>query len=264
MDSPVPSKPLNKKTLAERMADDLREAIVAGEWAPGEALPTEPELGERFEVSKSVVRDAVRILMAWGLVTVQHGRGAFVTQDQGRAIEDGLLLALRRDGASVWDVEEFETLLHPEAAVLVARNASDAQLEDLRTALRAYVDAMKQDPEHPVILGPYRAFMMEFFAATGNAVLKRLGPALLSLRNVREWEGPDDLSPEEIAETEGDYFGQILDAIETRDEGTVRETVRRVMQLPPEAVQVMRTTPVGEAASIPIDLTDYLRHEKAT
>ena len=57
-----------KETLAQKVAVTIKEAIIRGEIKPGETLPTEPELAQQFNVSRSVIRDAARILMAWGLI----------------------------------------------------------------------------------------------------------------------------------------------------------------------------------------------------
>jgi DNA-binding FadR family transcriptional regulator len=61
------------------MLETVRQ-IVYGELPPGTALPTEPELAQRFSVSRHVVREAVRMLAAKGLVQARHGSGVWVTQ----------------------------------------------------------------------------------------------------------------------------------------------------------------------------------------
>ena len=68
------------------------------------------ELGEQFGVSRAVVRDATRILMAQGLVEVKHGLGVFVTPPQNEAFGEALLLALRRAGVTVWEVEQCKNI----------------------------------------------------------------------------------------------------------------------------------------------------------
>ena len=103
----VLSKPIKKQTMAEQMADRIKELILSGELQANEVLPTEPELCEQFGVSRAVVRDATRILMALGLVDVKHGAGVFVTDSQSPAFGEALLLALQRSEASAWDVEQF-------------------------------------------------------------------------------------------------------------------------------------------------------------
>ena len=61
-----------------QVADRLRESIVAGEYPPGQALPSESVLAEQYGLNRTTINKAVRLLAAQGLVTVEHGRGAFV------------------------------------------------------------------------------------------------------------------------------------------------------------------------------------------
>jgi GntR family transcriptional regulator len=68
--SPVPAY--------RQIADVLRGQISAGAVSPGEKLPSERELCERYDVDRGVVRRALALLQAWGLVVTEHGRGAFV------------------------------------------------------------------------------------------------------------------------------------------------------------------------------------------
>jgi GntR family transcriptional regulator len=68
--SPVPAY--------RQIADALRGQISTGEVSPGEKLPSERELCERYDVDRGVVRRALGLLQAWGLIATEHGRGAFV------------------------------------------------------------------------------------------------------------------------------------------------------------------------------------------
>jgi GntR family transcriptional regulator len=62
----------------QQVADRLRDTIVAGEYLPGQALPSETVLAEQYGLNRTTINKAVRLLAAQGLVTVEHGRGAFV------------------------------------------------------------------------------------------------------------------------------------------------------------------------------------------
>jgi GntR family transcriptional regulator len=61
-----------------QVAADLREKISAGQYAPGERLPSERELVDTYGVSRPTIRDAVNVLRTEGIVTAEHGRGVFV------------------------------------------------------------------------------------------------------------------------------------------------------------------------------------------
>lgn len=61
-----------------QVAADLREKITAGQYAPGEQLPSERDLVDSYGVSRPTIREAVNLLRSEGLVTAEHGRGVFV------------------------------------------------------------------------------------------------------------------------------------------------------------------------------------------
>ena len=70
--------PAHVKTLHQHLVAQITDRIVSNQIAPGEALPTEPELCVSFDVSRTVVREAVRVLVSKGLIEVKHGSGMLV------------------------------------------------------------------------------------------------------------------------------------------------------------------------------------------
>ncbi|GAB3478708.1 GntR family transcriptional regulator [Amycolatopsis cihanbeyliensis] len=67
-----------------QVAADLRERIAAGQYTPGSRLPSERELVDTYGVSRPTIRDAVNMLRAEGIVTAEHGRGAFMADAAAR------------------------------------------------------------------------------------------------------------------------------------------------------------------------------------
>ena len=74
MSNAEPTRPRS----SDRIAADMRQRIDSGDLAPGEKLPSERELAERYGVVRNTVRHAVRLLAEGGLVVSEHGRGVFV------------------------------------------------------------------------------------------------------------------------------------------------------------------------------------------
>ncbi len=267
--------PLPRRTLAEQMADGLTEAILAGQWAAGAALPTEPELAAQFGVSRAVVRDATRMLAARGLVDAQHGRGVFVTASGAAPFGDALLLALRRAGATVWDVERFEQMVLPAVAAEAARHISDDELDELRRLAaerdRAYGDMERRywaaetlpESEREAFMAPYRAFFAALFAATHNAVWRLLAEPLLRLRAPRHWLS-DGMTADEFIAHEADWFATLLAAVASRDPEHARATVAALSVLPTAAEAAMQATPVGQSPHIPLPLAELRRSRSAT
>lgn len=71
-----------------QIADDLRAQIRSGSLAPGAALPSTAQLGQRYDVSASVVKAAVSVLRTEGLIVGQQGKGVFVREDAAARAEE--------------------------------------------------------------------------------------------------------------------------------------------------------------------------------
>jgi DNA-binding FadR family transcriptional regulator len=107
------------------IADELRSMIVAGDLSEGDSLGHEPDLIERFGVSRPSLREALRILEAEGLITVVRGAsgGVVVHEPNGRMTARTAALVLQSRNVSLADVYEARSLLEPAAAATVARSA---------------------------------------------------------------------------------------------------------------------------------------------
>jgi len=271
------SKPVKKQTLPEQMAETIKELILSGELEAGDTLPTEPELCEQFGVSRAVVRDATRILMALGLVEVKHGSGVYVTESQSDAFGEALLIALRRSGASAWDAEHFQQIMIPELIALASTTATDEEIEEIREHIQAYRGILiefhtRRFEGLPALPAETQAFrdgsqniMRAIFKASHNHVFQQLAQPLLNLRNLRTWQNDESDTPESLTELEMIHVNGLVDAIATRDPDTARKQARLLMDLPPVAIEAMKQTPIGEQPQIPFTLSklkDFLTNKQ--
>jgi GntR family transcriptional repressor for pyruvate dehydrogenase complex len=124
----------------EGLADVLREQILSGALQPGDQLPVEPQLSEIHSVSRSTVREALRLLSSQNLVTTTRGvkGGSFVVQPDPSHISTFLkasLGLLTSASGSVNDLLEVRALLEVPAAGLAARRRTAEQLEELGRSL---------------------------------------------------------------------------------------------------------------------------------
>jgi len=144
--------------------NDLANNIHSGHIKPGDKLPTEAEIMARFEVSRTVVREALSKLQASGLVETRHGIGTFAL-----AVPDTSNFRIApEDFSSVADVIsllELRISLESEAAGLAAQRRNDSNLSNMNKALKAFMDAIAQDSD---ALPPDFEFHMEVARATGN------------------------------------------------------------------------------------------------
>jgi len=124
--------------------------IVSGTLSAGAALPTESELADYFRVSRTVIREAVRLLASKGLVDVKHGRGMWVLPSSRWDKLSPLVLferlQVRGDNQALFnELLEVRRLVEVEAAGLAAARRTSADLP----ALQAAVAGMQARPDRP-------------------------------------------------------------------------------------------------------------------
>ncbi|WP_110644134.1 FadR/GntR family transcriptional regulator [Salinicola sp. CPA57] len=125
-------QPSRGPQLSEQVAQRLSDAIQAGEWGRGARLPTEAALGERYGISRSVVREAISMLRNGGLVTSRRGSGSFVAESPTISLR---LPIPDPDLQSVVEVLELRRPLEVEAARLAAERCTPSQLRRIRNAM---------------------------------------------------------------------------------------------------------------------------------
>ncbi|ABL83694.1 transcriptional regulator, GntR family [Nocardioides sp. JS614] len=131
---PQPTK-FARRRLSEDVADAIKDFVVSSDLNPGDKLPTEPELVERYGVSRSVVREAGRLLVERGLVEISPGRGMLVAEFNGTSIARQYELMLELKAGSFRDLMEMRLVLEVGMARLAAERHTQEDAEELLAAL---------------------------------------------------------------------------------------------------------------------------------
>ncbi|GAA5187444.1 FadR/GntR family transcriptional regulator [Rugosimonospora acidiphila] len=177
-------------TLSDRVTDSVLQLITSNALKPGDRLPSERDLGVRFGVSRTVVREALRSLAAKGVLDVRSGSGAIVARVDVDTASQALRLFVQgsREGADGDRVEyeqinDVREMLETRVARIAARAAQDTDLDSLRD-LHDRMKAAKTDVELSSSLDV--AFHRGIAVATHNplfvVMLDSIEPALLEIR----------------------------------------------------------------------------------
>ena len=158
--------------------------VITGGLSPGDRLPPERELVDRLSVSRTVVREALNLLEARGIVSIEHGRGAVVSGGSTNALRDTLGFLLRLRGETLWELLEMRRILEVEISGLAADRAS---VEDI-AAMREQIERMRDLIDTPE---GYVDADVEFHAllartARNGVLLTMLEPLVDLLRASRE------------------------------------------------------------------------------
>ncbi|MGW0762276.1 FadR/GntR family transcriptional regulator [Streptomyces sp. NPDC002814] len=167
--------------LAKAVTAELVGRIVRGEHPPGTPLPPEPALCEAFAVSRTVIREAVKILQEKGLVQVRQGAGTMVTAPAKWNMLDEHVLAASIDQDEslqlLDDLVVTRRLLESDMAHVAARLATQDVVDQLRTL----VDRMDELVDDHVTYAEHdRAFHDVIMQASGNRIARGVIRALES------------------------------------------------------------------------------------
>jgi DNA-binding FadR family transcriptional regulator len=139
-------------TLSRELTTRLLRRIIDGVYPAGSKLPTERVLAEEFGVARTVVREALKRIEAYGMLTIRQGSGALVEDFQTRGgIELADLLIVRKDGSIdeefVEDIGRLHENLHVWLTRLGALNSTREEIEELKRLLRERAALPKDDDE---------------------------------------------------------------------------------------------------------------------
>lgn len=209
-----------REKLSDLVVDQLIKLIQDGALKLGDRLPPERELAENFGVSRTVIRESIRSLVAKGLLEVRAGSGAVVSIPDPSLVAEsmGMIMRLRAEGDLFPQIFEVRNLLEVEIAGLAAKRATP---EDIRVLEENY-ERMTQDCG----IQETAECDVEFHAAIAQATHNGLYPIILDsvidvLLEVRNMA----LSIPGAKEEALDFHREIIDCIKVKDV----EGARKVM-----------------------------------
>ena len=135
--------PLRQQRLADVITERLEAMMLEGSLKPGERLPPERELAERFGVSRPSLREAIQKLAARGLLTSRQGGGTFVNDDLSNGYTDPLLEMLSRHGEFNLDLLEFRDAMEGISAYYAALRSQ--LMQQHRALLNAILEGRAED-----------------------------------------------------------------------------------------------------------------------
>lgn len=141
----VEFKPIKQTRASEEVLEQLKESILKGRFKAGDKLPSERELTEQFQVSRGVVREAIRVLEKTGFVSIRQGPsgGAYVTDLTFDHLSGGFLDLYLANKLTIPELNQVRMHIEPEVARLAAQRVTPAYRARLEKAIAAEREPMK-------------------------------------------------------------------------------------------------------------------------
>ena len=181
-------RPVVVPKAADVLAERLRALIVQGHFAPGDMLPTERDLVVEAGLSRTSVRDALRVLESEGLISTKAGRagGSIVTLPGRQSVARSVELFVRTHGIRLASLLECRVAVEPTLARLAAMHRTADQLEEMTEIHRRFVDSVND-------VSDYKRINIEWHLAvaraSGNEPLTALMEAIATpIRDAQEYQ----------------------------------------------------------------------------
>ncbi|UOQ49352.1 FadR family transcriptional regulator [Gracilibacillus caseinilyticus] len=164
-----------QKRLSDSVADDLMSMItIEKRFVPGDKLPNENELSEELNISRTTLREAIRILVTNGILEIRRGKGTYIIDDLDiKSLESLSFLADAKINAK--DLYEMRLIFEPEAAYYATTRASEAELKRILEYGKQIEDRIKRNEDRTDV---EQKFHKSIVKATHNEFMEKLMPVI--------------------------------------------------------------------------------------
>jgi GntR family transcriptional regulator, transcriptional repressor for pyruvate dehydrogenase complex len=223
---------INRVLVWRQIADQIGSAIIDGTLAPGEELPTERELCERFGVSRASTREALRVLEAQGLIMSNdvHVR-TVAAYGASSALHQALEQLIHLQAVTMNDLVDFRCLLECQGVRMAAERRDKKALAEARKTLEEAVRVAGEGPGGDSVVSFEAAdiqFHLALISASGSEVMTVVMQALRSTVTRRLYEVlSSSADAHEAVQTFNAAHAAILEAVENGDGEAAAEHMER-------------------------------------
>ncbi|WZL72454.1 FadR/GntR family transcriptional regulator [Clostridiaceae bacterium 35-E11] len=218
----------DKVLLSEKVAENIKHLIIEHELKPGNKLPNEIQLARILNVSRSTIREAIKILVSKNILEIQRGKGTYVCEKPG-VVTDPLGVTFMNKKDLLLYLFETRLIIEPEIAALAAQRATKKNVEDLEKSFYKMKEDILEGRNHIEMDMDFHDIVAK---SSQNPIIQRIVPMI----NGSIKEGY--LQTKDIPQSEEKvmlYHEKVLEAIKKKNavlaEKYMREHIENGMNL---------------------------------
>ena len=173
--------PLRQVSVVNLVIERIKEAIISQELKAGDYLPTESELVANLGVSKTSVREAIKMLQALGVVEVRRGSGTRIRDDVGGDLIAPLIYQMLLARGTVQEILDFRMMFEEAFTVMAMDRATSEDLEQIAATVKDLEQAIAENRQ---TAREDLAFHLEILRSTHNPLVIRVGETIMELFKV--------------------------------------------------------------------------------
>lgn len=209
---------LPKGPIAEILIQRITDALISGELQPGDKIPTEVEFSEKLGVSRNAIREALKVLVAFGILEIRRPEGTFVVDNFSQKLFDPMIYGLIASKSNRDDLLEFKLSCALSAMYLAIQKATPESIAQLRSYGFAFRSAMNDDSLD--IDAKYEASMkFNYYLGemSGNMMIMQLDDIVYRISKYSRYEAIQATLDNGTPNLLPDNYLKQVDIIESRD-----------------------------------------------
>lgn len=170
-----PKKLGDEKSIVQKLIAEFRNAMINRTLKPGDKLPTEMELAHRFSISRNVVREAVKMLVALGVAEIKRGKGTYITNNVSGQVIDPLVFNLLLSGGSAEKLLELREMLELGILEIVLEKVTQEDIQKMERAIALLKEDLKKgETDREILMKHDLDFHYAFAATTHNPLIVKI------------------------------------------------------------------------------------------
>ena len=149
----------------EIVVEKIKELLIDSKLKPGDMLPSETALAESLEVGRGSVREAVKILVAYGVLEIRRGAGTYIATASNKNLFDSHLFQILVQERDYHSLTQIRQLLEEGIVRLVIETADDEDMKQLDKAMQMFLDELSKKPVSP---GKANAYDIQYHRILGK------------------------------------------------------------------------------------------------
>jgi GntR family transcriptional repressor for pyruvate dehydrogenase complex len=210
---------ITKTNLYEQIADTLEHAIIRS-IKDVEKLPSEQELSKRFNVSRTVIREALKVLKERGLIQSRNGEGSYMCKPNSDTVSSAIGRIIQMDNINNDNLHDTRLILETSVARLAARNISNEELEYLECIIKKMSDLSLPLDDRISLDADFHVTIAK---AGGNELLRMFVEVMAILLNQYMVKG---MSGTEGMKKTLRQHEKILESLKSRDPDKAEQSIR--------------------------------------
>jgi GntR family transcriptional regulator, transcriptional repressor for pyruvate dehydrogenase complex len=156
-----------KESTVDFVINNFKKLLLTKQLLPGDSIPNENDLADSLNVSRGSIREAMKILSAFGIVEIRRGDGTYIAESVSKSLFEPFLFSLIMSDADTRELVELREVIEHQVIRLIIKNSEPVDIEELEKTfhrMKAYVDASGRVKDEEML-----EYDLQFHRALGKA-----------------------------------------------------------------------------------------------